>query len=221
MRNLCARYLCYSGTYEVNETRYLKQQVKPGDVAIDVGSHIGYFALLFSRLIGPQGMVYACEPDPSMFKEVLKNLTLNNIKNVDALELALGDHDGTVGMAGSAGNETGNYHIVPTGTIPLETLDHFVERKNIKRVDWIKADIEGAEVGMLRGGRATLLKWRPRLLLELNPEGLTQMGTSAEELISELSETGYELFQAHRTGLERFSRIPPMGEHINLIAIPR
>ena len=77
--------------YEKIETQVMKDNIKKGDVVIDCGANIGYYSLLFSKLVGDSGKVFAFEPDPTNFSLLQKNLKENNIKNVIALNLAVSD----------------------------------------------------------------------------------------------------------------------------------
>jgi len=72
--------------YEPLETEIVKQEVKKGNLAIDVGASIGYYALLFAKLVGTEGKVVAFEPVPERYHILEKNIKLNNLKNVDLVK---------------------------------------------------------------------------------------------------------------------------------------
>ena len=74
----------------------IKNEVKPGFVAIDLGANIGYITLLLSDLVGKNGKVFAIEPEPENFQILKYNLDINKIKNVECLNLAINESDGNV-----------------------------------------------------------------------------------------------------------------------------
>ena len=84
--------------YEKYETKVMKDHIKKGDIVVDCGGHIGYYSLLFSRLVGKRGKVYTFEADPTNFSLLKKNLEVNNIKNVTAINHAVSDKKGNITM---------------------------------------------------------------------------------------------------------------------------
>ena len=69
----------------------IKQEVKEGNNVIDIGANIGYFTLLFAKLVGPNGKVFAFEPDPTNFSILKKNIEENNYDNVILSQKAISD----------------------------------------------------------------------------------------------------------------------------------
>lgn len=80
--------------FEKFETQVMEKIIKKGDIVIDCGANIGYYSLLFSKLVGESGKVFAFEPEPTNFFLLQKNLKENNITNVKALNLAVSDKEG-------------------------------------------------------------------------------------------------------------------------------
>lgn len=85
-------------------------------------------------------------------------------------------------------------------TVAIRTLDAFVEEHRIDRIDLIKMDIQGAEPLMLDGGRETLKRMQPPLLIEIESEELKAGGSSSRELVESLLELGYDLHEINRWG---------------------
>ena len=73
--------LSINGVYNDFDTKVVKEHIKLGDKVIDVGAHIGYFSLLFSKLVGEKGNVYSFEPEPKNIKLLIKNIAVTNIQN--------------------------------------------------------------------------------------------------------------------------------------------
>jgi FkbM family methyltransferase len=175
----------------------------PADaVVLDVGAHAGQYAKLFARL-APRGRVYAIEPQSYARRILRAAIRLNRLPNVEILPLALGSAPGTatltipVKASGSYG--FGLAHLGPhtragaaeTEDVEVTTLDALATRLALTRLDFIKADIEGWEQPMIEGGRATLTRFKPALLIELNEEHLRRAGSSVAALWQLLIGLGY------------------------------
>lgn len=180
-------------------------------VVLDVGAHAGQYAKLFARL-ARNGRVYALEPQSYARRILRAAIRFNRIKNVEILPLALGAAPGTatltipVKASGSYG--FGLAHLGPhtragsaeTETIAVTTLDALATKLGLARLDFIKADIEGWEQAMLEGGRATLARFRPALLIEVNAEHLTRAGGSVAALWRLLTGLGYRAYAGEPGG---------------------
>lgn len=174
-------------------------------VVFDVGAHAGQYTKLFARL-ARRGRIYAIEPQ-SYARRILRTaIRFNQLRNVEILPLALGAAPGTatltipVKASGSYG--FGLAHLGPhtregsaeTETIEVTTLDVLAMKLGLTRLDFIKADIEGWEQAMVEGGRATLARFRPALLIELNEKHLSRAGGSVTALWRMLTELGYRAY---------------------------
>lgn len=139
------------------------------DIVIDCGANIGIFSVVAGTKC-KKGHVYAFEPATET-KGVLQE-TILNYPNITAVPLGLSQEKGQITMSVYA-NNLGISSILPKDgeesanlkleTIELTTIDDFVREQNLKRVDFIKADIEGAERQMLQGAREVLKKFQPKL----------------------------------------------------------
>jgi FkbM family methyltransferase len=137
-----------------------------GDTVVDVGAHIGLYSLIAAKRVGPSGKVIAIEPDPENFKILKKNILLNQLSNVEALECAVYSTRGKLRLflpeleQGRTIFNTVMQDRARTSTNFLEveanTLDNILESINITEVNWIKIDVEGAELEVLKGAVNTL-----------------------------------------------------------------
>ncbi len=151
-------------------------QVKPGDVVVDVGAHIGRYTLLAARYASK---VVAVEPEPSNFSALLSNIRLNSYSNVIALCVALSDqnqklplHVASLGNMGSSSLEpesTGQETESKRGTVEVQcdTLDSIISRLKLEAIDWLKMDVEGHEIPALEGAQETLAKVK-NVILEVS-----------------------------------------------------
>lgn len=161
-----------------------------GDIVVDVGAYLGRYTLTSSNLVGENGKVVAIEGDPSHYEMLNKNLKLNRVSNVTAIDCMVGSKDMHLIM-GSEGNyltvglkdihtnyqegsykefdETGRAQIGNT-IVNLNTLDNLlIKEHGISEVNWMKIDVEGAELEVLKGAHNILSNSkRINLLIEIH-----------------------------------------------------
>src|SRR5438132_14311598 len=101
------RVLAISGVWEPNVTAAFRDRLATKDVCVDVGAHLGYFTLLASKLVGPDGHVYAFEPSPSNYDALCANIALNGVTNVSAFQLAVGETAREARLYEGPGTNTG------------------------------------------------------------------------------------------------------------------
>ncbi len=147
------------------------QWVKPreGQVFIDVGGYVGSYSISAARAVGPTGRVVTLEPDSRNRRQLESNLALNGITNCQVLPVAAWSRSGSIGWHQDS---TPVFHKVESSessrAMEAVSIDDLVRRLSLTRVDWIKMDIEGAEVDALRGAAETLNTFRPQLFIEIH-----------------------------------------------------
>jgi FkbM family methyltransferase len=160
------------GRWEPDSQRLFTQLVRKGNVVYDLGANNGLHSLLFAKLTGEQGIVFAFEPLKSNCEEINENAALNNIKNIEIVNVAvsnsngetvfhLGEHDKQGSLVG-IGSETGKDIQVKT-----ITLDSFISSGK-PSPDFIKIDIEGAEGSALHGFVNHINEKKPHIFIELH-----------------------------------------------------
>lgn len=152
------------GTYEPEQTRLFQEHVRPGDTVLDIGAHVGYYSLLSSVLAGDAGTVWAFEPNPHNCAFLRRHVEINRRGNVRVTEAAVSDAAGRARFDFGRGSGTGR--LSGDGAIEVATvrLDDFVRERGIAPTA-VKIDVEGAEVQVLEGARATLGEHRPVIFL--------------------------------------------------------
>lgn len=188
--------------YERPCVRLLRAAIEPGDVVMDIGANVGFFATLFSRWAGPRGYVLAVEPDVDNLRLLRSNVEENVCENVQVLPYAVGERPGdaefsrdrATGATGQLGRgATEGERAVGTGRVEIvsvrvETLDSLAEDCGA-RVALVKIDIEGGEALALQGAS--------RLLAEHRPIVLSELGGGAGPLAAQrLIDAGYRLWDA-------------------------
>jgi len=184
-------YWLLRGKNERHTRKLFKEALRPGMRVLDIGAHIGYFALLAGREVGPTGKVYAFEPDPGNVRFLRHNIALNGLDEVvTAVPRAVADTSGMRPFFADPKNS-----VISSlwrqgwadGTTPVEctTVDEYLDGA---AVDVVKLDVEGAEVHALRGMRRTLMESsRPVLIVECNPTAFAAAGVSVRDLLDELT----------------------------------
>jgi FkbM family methyltransferase len=194
------------GTYDPNELEALKglfsiiRDIKPNLVALDVGANIGIHSVVLSGQVGPKGIVYAFEAQRIIFNMLAGNIAINSLSNVVCLHNAVGDTPGFIdipifdyGKPMSFGSiEFGGYQREDLGQkrqsgksekVQVTTIDQL----NLDEIDFIKIDVEGMEINVLKGAQESIAKFRPFMLIEY-------LKSCEEEIVSYLKTANYIIY---------------------------
>jgi FkbM family methyltransferase len=190
--------LSVNGVYEPLESRLFEKCIKPGDVVVDVGAHIGYYTLLAARAVGPQGCVIAFEPEHGNFALLRANVAENNYSTVRCLQRALSNRSGEQTLYLSTAN-TGDHRLYESGdnrvtdVVAVYRLDDLVPELGPK-INVVKMDVQGMELAVLEGMKG-LLAVNPDMLIftEVSAEALGAAGTGMESLLGSLESNGFHL----------------------------
>ncbi len=167
------QYLTAMGQdFEPHMVELFRSIIGPNDIIADIGANIGLTALLFSNLVK---FTYAFEPSPSTFNILRKNLEINKIKNVEIINLGLGQKFENLNITFARNNRSGGFVSekiqlqggYTTERIQIDTLDNFFKNKNIIPT-FLKIDVEGFEQSVISGGVNFLEKYQPTVVMEMN-----------------------------------------------------
>ncbi len=151
---------CWLGTYERDKAEFLTRFVKPGMVAYDIGANAGYYTLLLSRLVGPNGKVFSFEPLPENLVNLTHHVLENRLGNCHVIQGAASDRSGLASFQIASSNSMGS---IGGGDSALQvstfSLDALVTGAAIPPPDFVKMDVEGAE-GLVLAGARTILRSR-------------------------------------------------------------
>ena len=136
-----------------------------GDVVFDIGACFGDTALWFSKSVKSEGQVYAFEPVEYNSHVLEKNIERNSIENITIVRAGAGDKEQMMNVVGIGGGAFITNEDSKGENVKITTIDNFVERHKIERVDFIKMDIEGAELSALKGAEKTIKKFKPKLAI--------------------------------------------------------
>lgn len=172
--------LASTKTYEPLETQLFKSCLKEGMIVADIGADIGWYSLIASKMVGSKGKVYAFEPLPASYENLLRNIELNKCTNIIPVKKAISDKEGTARLyLGWNNAEMSSLAEVGRNFIEIETtrLDSYSDKFDI-----VKMDIEGAEP-LAFDSLGNIPK---ALFTELQPRRLMQLGFSPEEFLERL-----------------------------------
>jgi FkbM family methyltransferase len=180
-------------THESAEIDTICRRLDNESVVVDVGANIGSFALPVTGATGAR--IIAIEPVSSTFALLNANIRRNRAESaITTVKTALGESAGEVVITTDA--QSANYVLTGQSTarageerVPVITLDELLADET--RIDLIKVDVEGLELNVMRGARATLARHSPDVLLEIEPRWTTRFGYEPEALFALMTEAGY------------------------------
>ena len=152
------------GTSEPLEQETLARLLKPGMVFYDIGANVGFYSTIAARIVGEAGRVYAFEPCREFAAAVRRNAALNGFDNVEVIEAAVSDREGAAEYVPGAVGANGSVRRGEGGGVPLVTVDGLT----LRPPDVVMIDVEGAEVGVMRGMMRTIREHRPAVMCEVH-----------------------------------------------------
>jgi FkbM family methyltransferase len=190
--------------------RYILNHVKPGWTCIDIGANIGSVSIPLWKRVGPTGRVISVEADPNHIDKIKANLRLNNCPDNYVDNVAIAESKGTVQLRcypESSGWQTlgdpsfAKDHTSVVIDVPAINFEELLEIHRLGSVDFVKIDVEGAEILVLRGMRTWLKKKEIGcVIFEVNHLMLEGMNSSVSELMSLWEEFDYELWRLDGNG---------------------
>ena len=214
------------GTRDDWEMFHLRKLLHPGSVILDVGANFGHYSITLADALHKDCSVLAFEPFPPNLERLRTNIRMNSLEDIIQIH-AIGlsdsvgsgymttraDNSGAATLAASGGAE--GYHVA------LTTLDFFYAHHRIEKLDFMKIDIEGYEEKLLIGGKETIRRFSPLILIELDPPKLIRAGSSVDRVAAQLNDFGYKLYVARRKRLLPLRNLPHGQDLINAFCLQK
>lgn len=187
----------FMSSSEQNVLQILKPKL--GEVVVDVGTYYGRYTLIASQYVGNSGLVIGIEADLDNYCVTKKNIETNGINNVRLIRSAAANCEGTIklykterlGTPSIVWDKRAKYE-----TVPCQTVDKLLADSGVRKVDWLKIDVEGAELMVLEGSRKILAEnEKLRLVIEIH--------TSSDSVLKFLKKMDYKI-----SFLEKQGKIP-------------
>jgi len=201
------KQLILDGIRERRSTRIMKQFIRPDDVILELGANIGYYVLIESTILSNKGYIYAVEPGPENLELLKKNVTLNNIKNVEICNMAISNTKGTAKLyMGKACNlhsliNSSNASDAKYVEVETDTVDNFI--KGRKPVTFLRMDVEGYETEVIDGMQQIFKSpYFERLFVEIHPHRVSS--EKMQKFFATVRDYGFEI--AHSVFRDTFER---------------
>jgi FkbM family methyltransferase len=184
------RSLDLYGEFSEGEIDLFKQLSRPGQIIIEVGANVGAHTVFLAQQVGITGRVLAFEPQRLVFQALCANLALNNIVNVLAFQQAVGSATGEIVVPLLDWRKEQNFGGLSLGSyqegekVPVVTIDGL----NLQRCDFIKVDVEGMEIDVLKGASRTIGRFKPHLYVE------NDRRDKAPPLVRYIDSLGYDMY---------------------------
>jgi FkbM family methyltransferase len=193
---------------DVGDLRFLWRILEPGMVFMDIGAYQGIYSLVAGNKLQQDGTIIAFEPSPREYRRLRMHLCLNGLSGARAEQIALGATAKPTTFFQVITGDTARNGLRPPAcsdpvakiSVNLISLDDYVTRRQLTRLDIIKLDVEGGEMDVLRGAAGVLAKFRPLLICEVLDATTQVWGYNARQIISTLQDEGYDWFEFTEDG---------------------
>ena len=227
------------GMFERSTVKTYTRLLFFGDTVLDIGANMGAHTLPLAHAVGPQGKVIAFEPTAYAYHKLIRNISLNPAlePRIRAEQLMLSDRDELLSCPslysswGLNNIKTSRHpkhlgQLMGTDGAMCVKLDDYVAQSGLRRIDFIKIDVDGNESTVLQGALQTLKTHRPKILMEFMPYGLKENGSSLEELVELLKSTEYRIFgipdlSSLSEDPKQIGKLIADGSSINVLCLPR
>jgi FkbM family methyltransferase len=192
VRGFGLRHLEFNGTNDRLELEFISHNFESGGVFLDIGANFGYYGLSVAKM-HETARVCCFEPGPTAFACLTTNIRRNRLDNVEAIQAAVLEEERDVRITTDT---FGGDHLIEKPGRPFHdvkgvTLDGFVDRAGLQRVDYIKIDVEGAELKVLHGGQQTIRAHSPIIQLETTDDFAERFGARSHDVFDLLADLGF------------------------------
>lgn len=210
---------------KTDSSNYLMNYLEKSEVIFDIGANIGQTAFNMSKTQQAKGLnpvVYAFEPYPKTFQKLEDNIRKNTELAIKAFNLGLGSQKGSLHMMQHHALNSGGFRMTSDTSnsivVPVISLDEFVSENGIRAIDFIKIDVEGFELEVLKGAQETIRRFRPVIVFEYSVENILAQQGNIPEALDELINNNYKI--STKEGVSDLKAILELEIQTDLICLP-
>ena len=201
------------GKYESQELEMSLNLINKDDVIFDIGANFGWYSMNIAQKY-PDCKLYAFEPIAKTYNYLNENIKLNNFENVRLSNIGLSNEEGsftfyyddTLSVNASLSNVSDNKNIKNV-ECSVSTIDSFIDKQKIKKIDFIKCDVEGAEFLVFKGGFETIKRDKPIIFSEMLRKWSAKFNYHPNDIITYFNNFGYNCFVLRKNGLLNFTKV--------------
>ncbi|MDE3198390.1 MAG: FkbM family methyltransferase [Acidobacteriota bacterium] len=191
-----------TGSYDIILCDFLKGNLAPADIVLDVGANVGYISAVAASCVGKSGEVHGFEPLPECFNRLERLRELNPEFPFFFNNVALGKEEGVLPISYNPDGDSRNATLVPgkqspaTKQVPVRRLDEYAATQisSPERIRLIKIDVEGFEFPVLQGFEGFLKSHQPQIVCEIKPWELKKLGATIGEFDRFMKSFGYRSY---------------------------
>lgn len=210
-------------SYEEEELSMQYKIIEKNDVVFDIGGNYGWYSIHIAKKF-PLAEIYSFEPVPNTFAILKENISINNIKNIKVVNMGLSNEvgeftfycDPNLTVNASLNNVSDNSNAIEV-ICKVDIFDNFVKKNNITKIDFIKCDIEGAELFALIGAKKSINNYKPKIFVEMLRKWALKFGYHPNDIISFLKELGYKCFIINKGFLEEIIEVTDLTVETNFV----
>jgi len=210
-------------TYEEEELSMQYQLIENNDVVFDIGGNYGWYSIHIAKKF-PMNTVFTFEPIPNTYSILKENITLNGINNIRAINIGLSNEKGEfifycdpkLTVNASLNNVNDNINAIEV-TCKVDVLDEFVINNKIEKIDFIKCDIEGAELFALLGAKQSIINFKPKIFIEMLRKWASKFNYHPNDIILFLKELGYKCYIINNNLLEEIKVVTESTVETNFV----
>ena len=216
-RAFISSYFLYKRLYEDPYwflIRHKPELFLKGDI-LDIGANIGYTACLFASAASPSAKVYAFEPDRESYNTLVEEIQRRHLPAIiEPLPIAVGSEVGSVQLWHNKEHSADHRVVTPkfkesgvpgeeVASVTATTVDEFVRLRGLKRIAFVKIDVQGYELAVCEGMRLTLEQFpKAPVSIEYSPDSLCELGEEPSELLRFFRSRNYQIYVLTRSSLE-------------------
>jgi FkbM family methyltransferase len=198
--------------YEPEETDMMLNLLPKGAHVFDIGGNAGWYSLLYSR-VDPTTKIFSFEPIPKTYELLLKNIELNECKNIQSLNFGLSNLEGDIkfyyypeGSGNASSAKLSDSPNIEEVSCKVKKLDDCIDELS-DSMDFIKCDVEGAELLVFQGGIKSIARHKPIIFSEMLRKWSLKFNYHPNEIISLLVSIGYSCFVVENDSLVEFFKM--------------